>query len=184
MPRFLAWETGWIMMMPFTKKKKEQQVWGEAWEEDEFSFGHVVFKKPRRLLREEVELGIWIYKSESHERSGWRNTCEADSPQLMFGSRWECTGRVYKTAKEDSILRNSLRERILQRDRLSGQRSRRTLTVKCFGSQGKRAFKKERTVSSVQYYKEIRKAKFWKVSVDLVTRSPLLTMTSTDWMEW
>ena len=102
MPRFLAWETGWIMMMPFTKKKKEQQVWGEAWEEGEFSFGHVVFKKPIRLLREEVELGIWIFKSESHERSGWRNTCEADSPQLMFGSRWECTGRVYKRANEDT----------------------------------------------------------------------------------
>ena len=65
-----------------------------------------------------------------------------------------------KGADEDCILRNILKEKILQkRLRLSGQRSRGNLTVKYFGSQGKkRAFYMDRMVISVQYCKEFRKS--------------------------
>lgn len=30
MPKFLAWEAGWVTVIPFTKKEEEQQVGGEA----------------------------------------------------------------------------------------------------------------------------------------------------------
>lgn len=55
--------------------------------------------------------------------------------------------------------------------------------VKCFGSQEKRTFKKHTMVSSGQYCEQTRKAKFWKFSMDFLTRKPLLTTLRTGWME-
>lgn len=100
----------------------------------------------------------------------------ADSAQWMLWDRWQRTGRGCEGGGEDSILRNSLRERHLQeRLRLSGQRSKGSMMVKCFGNQGQRAFKKD---SRLVVYSTAKR------SGRLSSKETLADYDKCNWMEW